>query len=94
MSQQRNGVTAVIISPCIRHIGEDIRLIVGVISIVVIVATSPVSAQQWVDYVNPKYRFAVKNFEILELSPQLVSGRISSFLPQPMLYCERQMECT
>jgi len=34
-----------------------------VISICVILTSSPVAAQQWVDYVNPEYRFAV-NFPV------------------------------
>ena len=52
-----------LISARIRHLGEDMRLVAGFISIVAILASSPVAAQQWVDYVNPEYRFAV-NFPV------------------------------
>jgi len=43
--------------------GEDMRLAAGFISIVAIFASSAAAAQQWVDYVNPEYRFAV-NFPV------------------------------
>ena len=39
------------------------RFVARVISIAAIIASSPVSAQQWVDYVNREYRFAV-NFPV------------------------------
>lgn len=45
------------------HLGEDMRLVAGFISIVAIIASSPATAQQWVDYANPEYRFAV-NFPV------------------------------
>ncbi len=35
----------------------------SVVSIVAVIASSPAAAQQWVDYVNPEYRFAV-NFPV------------------------------
>ena len=39
------------------------RSVARAISICVILTASPVAAQQWVDYVNPEYRFAV-NFPV------------------------------
>jgi len=39
------------------------RLVAHVISICAILASTSVAAQQWVDYVNPEYRFAV-NFPV------------------------------
>lgn len=52
-----------LISLGIRHMGEDMRFVAGFISIVAITVLSPAAAQQWVDYVNPEYRFAV-NFPV------------------------------
>ena len=55
-----------LISYCIRRMGENMRLTAGVfsvVSVVAFIASSPVAAQQWVDYVNPEYRFAV-NFPV------------------------------
>lgn len=39
------------------------RLAAGIISIIVVVASSSATAQQWIDYSNPEYRFAV-NFPV------------------------------
>ena len=39
------------------------RFVAGVISVSVIFASLPTLAQQWVDYVNPEYRFAI-NFPV------------------------------
>jgi hypothetical protein len=39
------------------------RTVARAMSICVLLAASPVAAQQWVDYVNPEYRFAV-NFPV------------------------------
>ena len=49
--------------PGISPISEDMRSATAIISIIAVVASFPAAAQQWVDYSNPEYRFAV-NFPV------------------------------